>query len=706
MARSVWPSLPRNAIHGRAQFTRVGRSRAHCSQPKLFALVASVAFELLFASVVAAQASASRAPDPAATADFAPEDCGFFKLPENVDTVQCGYVSVPLHHGVLDSPRIKLATVVIRALDAAARKPDPLFLAQGGPGGSTIGGFARVLVEDPSKRPSLNRDLVLWDQRGTYFSQPRLKCRELSRLSSDASPQTQREAYQRCGERLAAEAGDLSAYNSLENARDADAVRAALGYEWFNFYGVSYGTELGQFLMRERPQRLRSVVLDAVVPLGFSLVTDVPAIKQQIIERYAAACADSIGCDAAYPNLAARYFALIDRLNKEPIALTVSRRSKGGELEEPQRLTGRDLDAALYELIYMREAVALVPYIIDRAEQGDYSFVLNFVQLAQDAQSDMADAMYMTVLCAEYGDTPVGALQFVGVLRQLADSAAEEGRQILQVCRDWKIRQLDKALLASVKSDIPTLLLSGRFDPITPPAQAERVAAGLSRAVAVTFARGTHGQAFSQPCANVIIAAFLDAPERRPDTACASEAAPMFYTPEQLLSLPARSRGGSATVQDHLFALAGPALVIAIALALLFSAVGVYSVTEIVRVFRARSRALPEGWNGRLIAAAPWIPVLSALMLFGFLAVAASQIGAQIQRNQLLLLVGAVPAAVKTLSWLLVPYALALALMTVAMTRLWRFRARSAMGRVYYTALVLAGWAVCAALVRTGLFGW
>src|SRR5262249_46716639 len=159
----------------------------------------------------------------------------------------CGYVSVPLRHGDDASPRIRLAVVVIPAPDPAARQPDPLFLAQGGPGGSTISGFGQVLLDDPGKRPTLNRDVVLWDQRGTYFSQPRLLCREMGQLAAGADEEKQKEAYRRCGERLAKEAGDLSAFNSIENARDIDDVRAALGYDKYNFYGVSYGTELGQF---------------------------------------------------------------------------------------------------------------------------------------------------------------------------------------------------------------------------------------------------------------------------------------------------------------------------------------------------------------------------------------------------------------------------------------------------------------------------
>lgn len=671
-------------------------------------LVAAAIVGLLAWSAPAAAQTVSLSPTPrdaAFSADWSPEDCGLMKLPEDDPSVLCGFVSVPLRHDDPQSPRIRLATVIIPALDRAARKPDPLFLAQGGPGGSTIGGFGEVLIKDPRKRPTLDRDLVLWDQRGTYFSQPRLQCREVDRLPPGASPDQEADAYRRCGRRLAAEAGDLSAFNSQENARDADAIRAALGYAQFNFYGVSYGTELGQFLMRERPQALRAVVLDAVVPLGFSLVTDVPAVKQRVMTHYARACLEQSACNAAYPRLGERYLALLERLDKAPVALPAPRATPGAPQPEPDRITGRDLDAALFQSIYLREAVPLVPYVIERAEQGDFSFVLNFVGLMQASRSDMADGMYMTVLCSEFGDTPESKLSFSGVVGRLAEGAADDSRRILEICRDWKIRLIDRALLQPLKSDIPTLLLSGSFDPITPPGNAERVLAGLSRAQSVTFPRGTHGQAFALPCANRIIAAFLDDPLRRVQAGCSDEAAPEFFTPDQLISLPARNRATSATVRDHVLALAGPAAVVAAALVLLFAAVPVYAVTETARVFTGRRVEPPPGWSGRLIAGAPWVPVLAGMALAGFLAVALVQVASALQANPFLLLVGAVPVGVKSLAWLLLPYAVVLALMTVAMMLLWRHRARSRMGRVFYTALVLSGWAVFAALMRTGLFG-
>ena len=56
-----------------------------------------------------------------------------------------------------------------------------------------------------------------------------------------------------------------------------------------------------------------------------------------------------------------------------------------------------------------------------------------------------------------------------------------------QVPTDWKTQKL-------VRSQTPTLLLSGYFDPITPPENAEHVSAQLTRAYPVTFSTGGHGQ--------------------------------------------------------------------------------------------------------------------------------------------------------------------------------------------------------------------
>ena len=98
--------------------------------------------------------------------------------PENAG-IECGYVTVPRRHAEPGGPTIQLATVVLPAV-ASPRQSDPLFIAQGGPGGSTIDTYAQVLIDDPSLRPTSNRDIVLWDQRGTLYSKPALMCPEVS----------------------------------------------------------------------------------------------------------------------------------------------------------------------------------------------------------------------------------------------------------------------------------------------------------------------------------------------------------------------------------------------------------------------------------------------------------------------------------------------------------------------------------------------
>jgi pimeloyl-ACP methyl ester carboxylesterase len=113
------------------------------------------------------------------------------------------------------------------------------------------------------------RDLVLFDQRGTGYSQPRLDCPERSAvtpalldgsLSAEQAQGAIVEAFRRCRERLLAQGIDLSAYNSAASAADLNDLRLALGYEKLNLYAVSYGTRLALTLMRDYPQAVRSAV--------------------------------------------------------------------------------------------------------------------------------------------------------------------------------------------------------------------------------------------------------------------------------------------------------------------------------------------------------------------------------------------------------------------------------------------------------------
>src|SRR5579871_6545378 len=282
-------------------------------------------------NAAAGGSSQSRADAGRRTNAWQATDCVRFKVRTDDDQVECGYVSVPRRHADPTGPAIRLATVIIKS-QASEPSPEPLFIAQGGPGGSSIDSFAQLLVSEPAVRPAADRDLIVWDQRGTLFSEPALTCPEMSKedlqTAQTKAPDkgddeaAELAAYRACGERLAREAGNLSDFNTVENANDIEAIRIALGYDAMTFYGVSYGSELGQYLIRQHPEHLRAAVLDAVVPTTFSLITDVGEVKLRIGEKYFAACSQEPSCNKAYPNLGLRFLSLIDRLNKKPVELT------------------------------------------------------------------------------------------------------------------------------------------------------------------------------------------------------------------------------------------------------------------------------------------------------------------------------------------------------------------------------------------------
>jgi pimeloyl-ACP methyl ester carboxylesterase len=579
-------------------------------------------------------------------------------------------------------------------------------MAQGGPGGSTINTYATYLIDDAAKRPTANRNIVLWDQRGTLYSKPALMCPEVGEADLEMAKRhtgvaearsTTFKAYKSCGARLATDVGDLSAFNSAENANDIEALRIALGYDAINFYGVSYGTELGQFLMRRHPEHLRSVILDAVVPLSYSLFTEPAFAKQRIGEKYLLGCAEQPTCDAAFPHLSSRYLALIDRLNAQPVPVMVTvdetAASSIMQLLFPQTqkiiLTGDLLEDAIYQSLYM-DVHDVIPLMVDRADKGDYTYVSSLILPLLLFNKDMADGMWVTVVCAERGDTNPDAAVFPGILPRLVTSTREDAHMLVAVCRDWKVELLPRADLEPLSSTIPTLMLSGDFDPITPPGYAASLLPQLPNGKHVIFPSGSHGQAVTSECTNRIIQAFLDTPLDAVDSSCVSGAVRNFTTSSDVIFL--------ATVQ-YMMAKSGiigwllpllvqvPALLCAL---FLLTAALVYPTGALLRLIFRRPLAYAAGTAGRLSRAAPWLAVVAPLVILTFIIGIALAVRSAYLADQNLIAMGAIPSRWRWLFPLPPALAVIAGLMTAAMIALWTRRQRSLSGRLYFTLLTLA----------------
>jgi pimeloyl-ACP methyl ester carboxylesterase len=673
-----------------------------------FSLFVVAGFSLLLLLSVFPIFTYAQAPKAGAWTDVA---CDEFKLKLPKDSaVKCGYVTAPLRHAEPDEPTIQLAVVVIPS-SAADKAPDPLFMAQGGPGGSTIDTYAKYLIENVDARPTTTRDIVLWDQRGTLYSKPALLCPEVSQAeltgalaSSTPAPSDDMGPYQVCGDRLGQAAGNLSAFNSSENADDIESVRVALGYDKINFYGVSYGTELGQFVMRQQPRHLRSVILDAVVPLDYNLLTEPAFAKERIAEKYFNACAADARCNAAFPGLASRYLALIDRLNDKPVEVTVATMELPSKVYQV-KLTGSLLESALYSALYA-DVHDLAPLIVDQADKGNFVYVTSALLPMKLFDKSFALGMHLAVACAERGDTDPSAVDYSAINPRLAEEERDSAAAELAICRSWGIELLPRADLQPVVSDIPTLLLSGDFDPITPPEYAAKLLPTLSNGKHVIFPGGSHGQAITNACATRIISSFLDAPTGEIDTSCANQPVSTFLTPDEVIALPLLKRALAAKGFYGMLS-AGAALAPGLLVGLfLLTVIPVFGIGWLIGLLRrGERRDEGAGWTRGWARRAPWIAFAAALVLLAFVGLLVFAAGSTLFANQNLFMLGALSAQWRWLFILPLLFAVFFVLMVIATIALWRGRHRSLGGRLYYTLLTLASLSALVGLINLGVMG-
>jgi pimeloyl-ACP methyl ester carboxylesterase len=646
-------------------------------------------------------------PAAAQTADtpgtFIPAECMFDPIelgPTTLDGAalgyECGYVVVPLRHANPDGPTIRLPVAVRRA---AAGAPDPLLLAQGGPGGDAFEVFS--LLVQPNGPISTSRDIVIFNQRGTPYAEPELTCPEtdaaladILAADSEEADRLYNEAMAACYARLQAEGVDLSAFNSLENAADVPLIARALGYDEYNFYGVSYGTLLGLHLMRNHPEGLRSVILDSVVPPNVNFLSEIAASEDRVFGELFAACLADAACAADYPNLEERFYALVGRLDENPVAMTLVDPETGEAYDTT--LDGRGLRSVLYQLLYVPRMAAVLPSVIADVETGDLRYLEAMWPLLVFDQL-VAEGMYNSVICAEDADIDLTTLPLAGLRPEIAATAVDELQSIVEGCARWRVEQLPGSIDDPVISDIPTLLLSGRFDPVTPPPFAQVAAEGLSRSTTLVDPTAAHGVAFQNECVNGILLDFLSNPQTTPDSTCLGELPPLAYVPPEAITLPVLADVNQLRTRVLVaFGLAAVLLLVVLSPFLL------WPVVALVRAFgdKREARAASDRqvrWLGRgLLLTFGALAAVFSLGMFYFVIRSLTDLT--------LATALVLPAAAGPLLWLPVVLLLVAVAAVVALVLIWRRPgAGSVAGKVYHTIVAVCAVALLVVIATQGL---
>jgi pimeloyl-ACP methyl ester carboxylesterase len=467
---------------------------------------------------------------------FEPGSCPF-DVPEGI-AFRCGFVVVPEDHSDPDGPTIRLAVAVVEDL-SPEREPDPVIVLSGGPGGKTVEDAGDMAFVFEAVHP--HRDLVLFDQRGVGLSQPALECPELEQsfldLLDDADVEvvlrTEFEAAMACRDRLTEQGYNLSAYNTTQDAADVSAIRIALGYDRADLHGASYGSFLAQAVMRDHPEGIRSVLLSSVWPLEKSASVEGSVTVAEAVVALVDDCAHDQGCNAAYPNLKDVLFETIDELNAEPVPLVATNPTDGQSYDV--LLSGDQLTDDLIAALYVTEYIPALPLAIYNAHDGDYGLMARLAAWRMSLMGGLSRGMQYSVLCAEdlIGQTPEDLLEAeMSIPRQLRGQADPElviEYGVFGTCENWPVEKADPSFKEPVVSDIPTLVLEGEFDPVTPPEYGRLVAEKLSNSYFYELPGMGHNVASASECAESIAAAFFDDPTREPDAACVADMPGVAY---------------------------------------------------------------------------------------------------------------------------------------------------------------------------------
>lgn len=451
---------------------------------------------------------------------FEPALCAF-PVPSGYNP-ECGYLIVPENRARADSPLIRLHVAIFRSGTEAA---DPVVHLAGGPGSSSLE-VASYLFNRGLGSILNQRDFILFDQRGTGYSQPRLDCPERSSvtgtllergLASPGNDQIILDAFRRCRDRLLGQGIDLTAYHSSASAADLHDLRLALGYDKLNLYAVSYGTRLALTLMRDHPEAVRSAVLDSVYPLQVNLYTALAPNAERAFNVFFANCAADAACNASYPDLRAVFYQLADQLNVNPVSLPF----QAGGTSYTVRVDGALLIDVLFVGLYNPSVTAFMPQMIYDISRGDYGILRDRLTLYFDTSSALG--MQMSVQCAE--EMPFNAPEEAyaaaqGVSPQIAAFYPASVQPLFVACKEWTTAVQDPRENLPVSSDIPALVLAGDHDPITPPGWGQLVSQNLSHAYFHEFPGHGHWVTRSSLCALSMALAFWNDPTHDPTYAC------------------------------------------------------------------------------------------------------------------------------------------------------------------------------------------
>jgi pimeloyl-ACP methyl ester carboxylesterase len=463
-----------------------------------------------------------------------------FKPPRG-DRIECFALVVPENRSQPEGGNVRLRGVILKAKRGSLA--EPVVYLSGGPGETPLvasePGMDALVEGDWWKDTAAlrrRRDVIIISQRGAGGASPDLDC-FLPRIGEPAkarrraiTEQQERDILLGCRAALDRRKIDLAMYATPVLADDVADLARALSLPKINLYGASYGTRWGLEVLRRYPDLVRIAVLDGVYPPQVNGEQNEPGIVRGVFEQLYADCEGDAFCREHHPALQRSVETLVEGADRSPLEITLQL----DDGPQPARLDSAKLMMVLLQMMREGEA-ALIPEAVAAAHRGNYNLITLFGEdleadegglLEQNAQQ--FDGLFNSVECREtWAAVDLAARQraidgagIYGLSAKLSKSAV--------YCPAWRVPAAPASEREPVKSAVPTLLMSGSYDWLTPPAWAADAAHALSASRQIVFRALGHGVTSQDPCAARLRDAFIEDPDAKRLPACHAAALPNF----------------------------------------------------------------------------------------------------------------------------------------------------------------------------------
>lgn len=472
------------------------------------------------------------------------------------ENIQWGNLIVPENWESLKG-EVKIAYAVLNNKKSKNNFEAVVFI-QGGPGASgteTIWQWVNHPIRE-------YKDIILFDIRGTGLSEPRL-CPDLGKKILEILSKNQKEeedekekinAVISCKTDLISKGVDISSYNSLAIAKDMNALKASLGYKKWSVYGVSYGTHVAQVYASNYPNDIESLILDSPISsIGSYYEKNTDGFMSGLLKVFKK-CKDDPACNSSYKDLDTMFFDVIKDLEINPITVKVDDKFlKSGEFT----FNSEDFKIVIQQALYHKQMIEVIPLLISQFKVRNKKALSNLVPSFASLLS-MDYGVYYCFSCEE-------VLPLNDISKFNKESSKYEGldggvafyESDFMVCEKWGKIERDSLFMMNnstknLKRNIPTVIISGEYDPITPSSNGSELSTKLTESKFLEIPTYGHSASFTQK-GSKLVSDFLSDVDIKSDTKLFSDIKPVHLVNDVTINSGVFKMGSSFNNLDLVF---------------------------------------------------------------------------------------------------------------------------------------------------------